>query len=278
MHASSGKRKAACACIFTCVGVALARSACPGAPVQRRVERVQVACELAVVHVAEGAAHGLGPETTAAAADAVRVATDAAGYGLPWYCLALEDAFAEDCTALCSAFVGEREALEEDAHAEGRRVAACGPAGLHAFGAQAGGTACCGCAAHKASADAVAAVAASVAEVAEQDGCPGPVPAGRVGACGMAGRLIGAAAAGSGGACGVCEHPDGAAVGTRGSGAACAERRERLAALLAVRLQTRCSAPQPRHAAAVFMLAGSSSADSACSMLGAPWPQLPSAT
>lgn len=52
-----------------------------------------------MVHVAEGAAHGLSPEAAAAAADAVRAAVDSAGHGLPFYCVALEDVFADGWAA-----------------------------------------------------------------------------------------------------------------------------------------------------------------------------------
>ncbi|KAK9831947.1 hypothetical protein WJX81_001904 [Elliptochloris bilobata] len=63
------------------------------------LKRSKVAFELAIVHVAEGAAHALAPEDSAAAADAVRAAMEATDYELPFHCLALEDVFAEDCNA-----------------------------------------------------------------------------------------------------------------------------------------------------------------------------------
>jgi len=60
---------------------------------------VQTAFELAVVHVADGAAHGLPPAAAAAAAAAVRDAVDAPRYGLRFHSLALEDSFADDPAA-----------------------------------------------------------------------------------------------------------------------------------------------------------------------------------
>lgn len=201
---------------------------------------LQVACELAVVHVAEGAAYGLADEAAAAAADAVRAASGAAGYGVPFHSLALEDVFAKDGAALRRACVTEREAFRGDAHAnEGRAAAACRPSDVGARGAQAGGADRRECAAREASADIAAAVPASAGELCEQGSGPRPPRAGGGGARDVLGRPSGAASAASAGACGLCEHPGGAAAASGGDGAACAERRERrerLAALLAVRL------------------------------------------
>ena len=50
--------------------------------------------------MADGAEHGLSPEAAAAAADAVRAAVDSAGHGLPFYCVALEDVFADGWIAV----------------------------------------------------------------------------------------------------------------------------------------------------------------------------------
>ena len=194
-----------------------------------------------MVHVAEGAAYGLAAEAAAAAADGVRAASGAAGYGLPFHCLALEDVFAEDGAALRRACVTERKAYRGNAHAEDHAAAACGPSDAGAHDAQAGGADRRECAACEASANIAASAPAFAAELSEQGSGPRPPRAGSGGARSVQGRPSDAAAGGSVGACGVCEHPGSAAAASGADGAACAdrrERRERLAALLAVRLQT----------------------------------------
>ena len=246
------------------------------------MEPLQVACELAVVHVAEGAAYGLAAEAAAAAANEVRAATGAERYGLPFHSLALEDVFAEDAAALQRACVTEREAFRGNAYAEDRAAAACGLSDASARGAQAGGAHCREGAAHEASADVAAAVPASAAELCEQGSGSRPPPAGSGGACNVPEGPSGAAG-GSVCASGLSEHPVGAAVASGGDNAACVERRERrerLAALLAVRLKyPLCVQPiAPAMLKLHFVLARSSSAGCARSMLGAAYHVLPHAT
>ena len=224
-------------------------------------KRRQVACELAVVHVAEGAAYGLAAAAAAAAADAVRAATCAAGYGLPFHSLALEDVFAEDGAALRRVCITERGAFGGDAPAGDR--AACGASDARACGAQAGGANRREGAAREASDNIAAAVSPPAEQLSEQGSCPGPPPSGSGGAHGVPGRPSGAAAAGSASACGLGEHPGGAAAAPGGDRAECAqrrERRERLATLLAVRLPCPSArSPWLRPAAAAYdELAGSS--------------------
>jgi len=237
---------------------------------------VQTAFELAVVHVADGAAHGLPPAAAAAAAAAVRDAVDARRYGLRFYSLALEDAFAcddpvaaaglcrpgqgrqgsaapssgtptpcEPCAKRAVSAAGQADeaggaACAGAARADARGAAAGEPPGAAAAGAPGRGGECCAC---LAALDDVSAGGMHDACGGAARACSGS-HAGRPGPVG--GAPAGAAAAppgpGDGRSSACSERAAAPRAGSSCGGASCAacaraERRHRLAALLEVRHQ-----------------------------------------